>query len=66
MQHGRHGVTHWQQTVTDVASMYAQKKRQVCQFCTFLRLVVQICLFSSHFHHNSKQGLPGSPVQLYE
>ncbi len=39
MLHGRHGVTDWQQTVTDVASMYAQKKRRVC---TFLRFVVRL------------------------
>lgn len=35
MQHGRHGMIDWEQTITFVASMYAQKKRLVCQFCTF-------------------------------
>ncbi len=64
MQHGRHGVTGWQQTVADMASMYAQKTSVSILY--FSALCGQTCMFSSHFHHNSKQGLPGSPVQLYE
>ena len=47
MQHGRHGVTDWQQTVTDVVSMYAQKKRRVCQFCTLLTFWSDLLVFKS-------------------